>query len=62
MGRVLGYPKLKVNFNNVSDKDLMIYCKRDTEIIYKTMLNLFEFIKKHDLGAFGYTAPSISFK
>lgn len=61
MGKIIGLPKLDVDFDSVSKKELFIYCRRDTEIIYKSMTTLFSFIKEHDLGAFGYTLPMIAF-
>jgi len=61
MGKILGFPKLSVDFDTVTITELFRYCRRDTEIIYKTMITLFDFQKKHDLGAFGYTQPMIAF-
>ncbi len=61
MGECLGFPKLKIDFNNVSIKDLMTYCRRDTEIIWRAMNSLFRFIKKKELGNFGFTFPAIAF-
>ena len=61
MGKIIGLPKLDVEFETVSIRELFRYCRRDTEIIYRSMLILFKFIKEHDLGAFGYTQPMIAF-
>jgi hypothetical protein len=61
MGRVVGLPKLDVDFDNVTIRQLFTYCRRDTEIIYKSMLMLFNFIKEHNLGCFGYTTPMLAF-
>jgi len=61
MGKILNLPKLGVDFGTVTIPELFRYCRRDTEIIYKAMITLFDFQKKHDLGAFGYTQPMIAF-
>ena len=61
MGKIIGLPKLDVEFETVSIRELFRYCRRDTEIIYRSMVILFKFIKEHDLGAFGYTQPMIAF-
>lgn len=58
MGEVIGLPKLKVDFDNVSDEMLYVYCKRDTEIIYKTLLTWFKFIRDNNLGNFKPTIAS----
>lgn len=61
MGKIVGLPKLDVEFETVSMRELFRYCRRDTEIIYRAMIMLFSFIKDHNLGAFGYTQPTIAF-
>lgn len=61
LGEIIGLPKLEVDFKKVSDKKLLEYCYRDTEIIYKSMLHWFDFIKHHDLGTFGITLPTQAF-
>ncbi len=61
IGDVIGLPKLDVDFDNVTDEELLPYCYRDTEIIYKAMMYWFGFIKTHDLGSFGITLASQAF-
>lgn len=61
MGEMLGKPKLSVDFENVSDEKLMIYCQRDTEIIADSFHGWIKFIVEHDLGSFGLTVASQSF-
>ena len=60
MGKMLGYEKDKVDFETVTDEDLLKYCYKDTEIIYKTMLQWFDFITNNDLGTFRPTLASQS--
>lgn len=61
MGEIIGKPKLSVDFDEVSDENLMIYCQRDTEIIADSFHGWIKFIVEHDLGAFGLTVASQSF-
>jgi len=61
LGIALNLPKLKANFNNITDADLMIYCRRDTEIIHQSINKLFDFLHTKDLGYFAMTFPSIAF-
>lgn len=61
IGEAIGLAKLDVDFKTVSDKDLLIYCKRDTEIIYKAITYWLKFIRYNDLGTFGVTIASQAF-
>jgi len=60
IGKSIGLPKLSVDFDTVNKKDLLIYCKRDVEIIFTAFRNLYMFIKENDLGNIPYTLPSLS--
>lgn len=59
-GKLLNLPKLKIDFDKDSKETLLVYCKRDTEIIYKIFLNWYYFIQEHELGRLKYTLPSQS--
>lgn len=61
IGLSVGFPKLSIDFDNVSDKQLIVYCKRDTEIIYQFIKKLIEFLKVNDLSRLKATAGSLSF-
>jgi hypothetical protein len=61
IGLSIGYPKLKVDFDNVNDMDLEIYCKRDTEIIFKFIQNLIIFLLDNGLSKLKATIGSLSF-
>jgi len=61
IGESVGFSKLKVDFDNVSDKDLEIYCKRDTEIIFQFIKKLVDFLDANDLSRLKATAGSLSF-
>ena len=52
LGKHLGKPKLKVDFFNVSDDELLTYCKRDVEIIKDMIIHYLKFIINNDLGMF----------
>ncbi len=61
LGESLGYSKLLVDFDNVNDKDLMVYCKRDVDIM-RVAWNVWErYVKDNDLGNFKLTVGSQSF-
>jgi len=60
IGESVGFPKLKVDFDNVSNKDLEIYCMRDTEIIYQFIRKLVDFLEVNDLSRLKATAGSLS--
>jgi len=58
MGKLLGLPKLDVDFESVSMADLIVYCRRDVEIIAQMMLHYFDFVQSNDLGSIGPTVSS----
>jgi len=61
IGESIGFPKLKVDFINVSNKDLKIYCQRDTEIIFQFIKKLVNFLEINDLSRLKATGSSLSF-
>lgn len=61
IGVSIGFPKLHIDFDKVSDKHLERYCKRDTLIIYKYIKKLIEFLEVNDLSRLKATAGSLSF-
>jgi len=61
IGISVGYPKLDVDFDNVSDKELEVYCMRDTEIIYEFIKKLVDFLEVNDLSKLKATSGSLSF-
>jgi len=61
IGLSVGFPKLSVDFDNVSDKQLIVYCKRDTEIIFQFNKKLIEFLEVNDLSRLKATSGSLSF-
>lgn len=60
LGKDFGFPKLNVDFDNVTDEELYIYCQRDCEILEKFMLDYLHFISHNNLGRFKTTIASQS--
>jgi hypothetical protein len=61
IGESVGFPKLKVNFDDVHDKELEIYCKRDTEILFEFIRQLINFLVVNKLSKLTATIGSLSF-
>jgi len=61
LGESVGLEKLKVDFDTVSDKELSVYCKRDTEILSEVFKRWIRFLQDHDLGNFRYTISGQAF-
>lgn len=61
LGKSLGFPKLQVDFETVSDEELSIYCKRDVEIMLRAWQRWINFCQENDLGVFGNTLAGQSF-
>lgn len=57
-GEKLHLPKLKVNFDSVTDNDLLTYCIRDVDILSKAVLTYLQFLQEHELGDVKITLPS----
>lgn len=58
LGLDMGFPKMDVDFKNVSDEDLFTYCQRDVEVLEKFVLNYIQFIVVNNLGSFKVTLAS----
>lgn len=54
-GAKIGRPKLSVDFSQVSDDELLNYCRRDVEILAHAHLEYLRFVQAHDLGSLRYT-------
>lgn len=61
VGTFLGVPKLSIDFNKCSEKELIRYCKRDTLILRKLINHYLLFIDKHDLGKFHFAKGGQAF-
>jgi hypothetical protein len=58
MGEKLNLKKLRIDFNNATEEDLIEYCERDVCIIERMMLEFIAFLRKDKLGGLGYTIAS----
>lgn len=58
---VIGYPKMSVDFEDVTDDRLREYCRRDVEILYRLWLWWYTFLDENNCGAWGITVPSQAF-
>ena len=61
IGQSVGLPKLDVDFKAANDQELLKYCKRDVEIIFKAFRDLYLFIRENKFGSIPYTLPGVSF-
>lgn len=62
LGKLLGLEKLSIAFDQSSEKELMMYCQRDTEILRISMENFYSFLRDNDYGGFALTTASQAFK
>lgn len=60
-GQIVGYPKLAVEFDTVSDAELIAYCRRDVEIMIELWRYWMQFLDDNDCGAFRPTVASTAF-
>ena len=61
LGKRLGFPKLEVDFDNTDDRELLVYCQRDVEIMVKGFEVWFAFLDQNNCGAFKPTIASTAF-
>jgi hypothetical protein len=61
LSNLVDLPKLQVDFDNVSDTDLEVYCHRDVEILVALWQQWLAFLQEHDLGHWCRTLPSQAF-
>jgi len=57
-GSVIGLPKLEVDFESVTDQELLTYCRRDVEIMVELWRIWLKFLDDNDCGAFKPTVAS----
>ncbi len=60
IGERIGVPKLKVDFDTVSDSELSIYCRRDVEILVEVFKRLAGFLQSNRISRLCYTIGSTS--
>ena len=62
LGAMIGNPKMEVDFDNATKEELSIYCFRDTEITFDSLIKYIGFVRENDLGNFALTRASQSMK
>ncbi len=60
-GKMLGLEKGEVEFQDVTDAELLKYCRRDVEILKALWESWREFIRENDFGHFSVTRASQAF-
>ena len=60
IGKVIGLKKLDIDFSYNTDNELLIYCRRDTEIIFKFIQYLITFLEIYELSRLKPTSASLS--
>lgn len=58
LGEAIGKPKLEIEFETCSLKELAAYCKQDVLILKDSVLELIRFIRSYNLGNYQYTRSS----
>lgn len=61
LGKMVGLPKLEVDFDTVTDDDLLTYCRRDVEIMIRLWSSWLKFLDDHYCGGFKPTVASTAF-
>jgi hypothetical protein len=61
LGKSVGLEKLEVDFDTATDADLLVYCKRDVEILVAAWRRWLRFLDEHKLGNFGITIARQAF-
>lgn len=60
LGKIIGLPKLDIDFNTATKQEIDMYCRRDCEIIELFVLEYLRFIVHYGLGGFRATIASQS--
>jgi hypothetical protein len=60
-GEIVGYPKGIVDFDTVSDIELLDYCRGDVEIMIRLWQTWLSFLDLHKCGSFKLTTASTAF-
>jgi len=55
LGEMVGLTKFDIDFEAATERELKIYCRRDVEILVKSIDYLIEFVTSHNLGRLSFT-------
>jgi len=61
LGKEIGLPKLKIDFDDCTLQELSVYCKRDVKIMVQSWKKYIKWFILNDLGNFGVTISAQSF-
>ncbi len=61
LGETFSLPKLKIDFNNCTDEELEIYCKRDVDITYKIMSFILKMHREYSIKRLCISISQLSF-
>jgi len=61
IGASIGLPKMKVDFDTPCTDDLIVYCRRDVEIMVRQWQRWLDFLDTEDLGNFAVTIAGQAF-
>lgn len=62
LAELTDFPKIKIDLENCTDEELMVYCRRDVEIVWKLWNIWLSFLDEHDIGNFKMTTSSTAFE
>lgn len=60
IGKIFDLDKLPIDFKKDSKQKIKTYCKRDTEIVYRFIRHMVEFLLKNDMSCLKPTIASLS--
>ena len=60
LGKYVGLEKLEIDFNKNTQNELLVYCRRDTEIIFRFIKYLISFLEEYELSKLKPTSASLS--
>ena len=60
LGKSINLKKLNIDFSKNTDEQLLIYCRRDTEIIFRFIQYLIKFLEDYNLSKLKPTSASLS--
>ncbi|MFO7677201.1 MAG: DNA polymerase [Thermoplasmatota archaeon] len=60
LGECVGIPKMEIDFDNVSEQELLRYCQNDVNIIFHFIKEMISFLEEYELSKLMPTSASLS--
>jgi len=60
MGEAIGLDKIDIDLNDCDNDELLTYCRRDTEIVGKAVIELCRFLRDNNLTGFKHTVAALA--